>query len=159
MVIFKRHAHSLGNRVKLVPVKLRQERSCKSHRIDDRVLLVHTHNLFRFRLYKSGVKISIVCDKHCPLAKIYESRQYCLYSLRVNNHGIIYPGELLNSERYRYLRVDKTRKAVDTSPVLVLHGTDFYNSVILRGKSGCLKVEHDVCIIEGLSGRLFNKCL
>ena len=69
--------------------------------------------------------------EHRALTEIYKPWKNLLYGLCINHHGIIYSGQFLNPERYRNFGIYETRKAVNALSVLIFHGTDLYNPVML----------------------------
>ena len=69
---------------------------------------------------------------------------------RTDHHIIFDGGQLLDTERDRYLRIDERGKLVRNLSVFYLNRTDLNDLVDLRAESGCLNIKNNIFIIQRL---------
>ena len=133
-MIVQRYPKGFRHRIQLEPVQVRQKNPGKSHRIHDGRIAFHilSHAVF---LNKAHIKIRIVSHHHTAFTELHKFRQNLLDDRRINHHGIIDGGQLLNTEGNRNLRIHKGGKTVGNLSPLNLHSADFNDAVILRTKA------------------------
>ena len=153
MVAFKYNIKMLCKRIQLIIVKIRHKKLCKKHCVYNGSIHIYT-NLLCLIDYEARIEFRIMCNHDSSLAEFKELRQNLFYLRCIHNHLVINVSKRLDSEWDRNLRINKCRESVYYLTIAHLDCTYLYNSINFRRKSGCLKVEHNICIIKALSSRI-----
>ena len=153
VVAFKYNIKMLCKRIQLIIMKIRHKKLCQKHCVYNGSIHIYT-NLLCLIDYEARIEFRIMCNHDGSLAEFNELRQNLFYLRCIHNHLVINVRKRLNSEWDRNLRIDKCRESVYYLTIAHLDCTYLYNSVNFRRKSGCLKVEYNICIVKALSSRI-----
>ena len=158
VMVLQRHTDRLCNRIELVAVELRQQKTRHRDRIRYGKVTREMQILTVF-LDKAHIKLRIVCHHDTAFAEFHKLRQNLPDQRCVHHHVVTDACQFLNIKRNRNLRIHKRRKPLRDRSVLHFYRTDFDNLIFLWAKAGRLQIKDDKITAEILPLRVFDDAL
>ena len=93
---------------------------------------------------------------HTALTKLQKFRQYFFNGRRIDHHGIIDTGQLLNTERNWHFLVDKSGKTVCDLTFFYFYSTDFNDLTGQSRETSCLNIKNNKIPIQSLAFGICN---
>ena len=147
VMVVQGNVQGLCHRVQSVLGLVRQQHPGDAHRVH--VGMLHGQPLpSGVLLHEAHVESRVVCHQHAAFAKFQEPGQHLLDQRRVCHHVVPDAGEFLYLKGNRHLRVHEGGEPIHHLAAADLHRADFYDSVVHRGKSRSLDVEHHEILLQ-----------
>ncbi len=93
------------------------------------------------------------------MAELQKLRQHLVDTGRPDDHGVIDPGQLLDAERDRLVRINESAESVCDLSFFYPHGSDLDDPVGHGAETCGLDIKHHIGIVKGLVTAVFHQPL